>query len=115
MAITLSSLRTNLYTIVDEAISTGIPVEITRNGHKVRLVPERKAGKLGNLKRTPQQKKKMMTQKPIISGRSKLKAARKLVQQTGAQAPPETWSPPARRRTSLYLYCRLYRMPGSLR
>ena len=51
MAITLSSLRTNLYKIVDEAISTGIPVEITRNGHKVRLVPERKAGKLGNLKR----------------------------------------------------------------
>lgn len=53
MAITLTQLRTNLYKIVDHAIATGIPVEINRNGVKIKLIPEKKKGKLANLVKHP--------------------------------------------------------------
>lgn len=49
MPLSLTQLRENLYKIVDQVIATGIPVEIERNGIKVKLVPERKKSKLDNL------------------------------------------------------------------
>jgi ribosome maturation protein Sdo1 len=53
MTISLTQLRENLYKIVDEAIATGIPVEIERKGVKIKLVPEKKKSKLANLVKHP--------------------------------------------------------------
>lgn len=33
----LTNLRANLYNVIDEIIRTGKPVEILRNGHKIKL------------------------------------------------------------------------------
>ena len=51
MRITASKLRENIYRILDEAISTGIPVEVVRKGTVVRIVPEKRPLKLGRLKK----------------------------------------------------------------
>jgi len=46
----LTSLRNNLFKIVDEVIKTGNPVEIERNGHRLKIILEEKKSKLNNLK-----------------------------------------------------------------
>ncbi len=46
----LTALRNQLFKVVDEVIKTGIPAEIERNGHKVKIVLEEKKSKLDNLK-----------------------------------------------------------------
>jgi antitoxin (DNA-binding transcriptional repressor) of toxin-antitoxin stability system len=51
MAITASKLRENIYRILDEAIETGVPVEIARKGAILRIVPEKPTSKLSRLKR----------------------------------------------------------------
>ncbi len=51
MRITASKLRENIYRILDEAIDTGMPVEVIRKGNIVRIVPEKRASKLGRLKK----------------------------------------------------------------
>jgi prevent-host-death family protein len=51
MPITASKLRENIYRILDEAVETGIPVEVVRKGVVLRIVPEKKGGKLANLKK----------------------------------------------------------------
>ena len=59
MSMSLSSLRANLYRVVDDVLATGVPVEIARHGRKVRLVPDRPASKLSRLK-----KRKVLRCKP---------------------------------------------------
>lgn len=51
MRITASKLRENVYRILDEAIATGIPVEVVRKGTVLRIVPEKKVSKLSRLKK----------------------------------------------------------------
>ncbi|HTR36033.1 MAG TPA: hypothetical protein VMH80_09040 [Bryobacteraceae bacterium] len=51
MRITASKLRENVYRILDEAISTGTPVEVVRKGTILRIIPEKKVSKLARLKR----------------------------------------------------------------
>ncbi len=51
MPITASKLRENIYRILDEAIETGVPVEVVRRGKLLKIVPERKRGRLANLKK----------------------------------------------------------------
>jgi antitoxin (DNA-binding transcriptional repressor) of toxin-antitoxin stability system len=57
MAISASKLRENIYSILDEALETGVPVEVVRKGKTLRIVPETKpkkaplAGKLSRLKK----------------------------------------------------------------
>jgi len=51
MRVTASQLRENIYRILDEAISTGTPVEIVRKGAVVRIVPEKRSLKLSRLKK----------------------------------------------------------------
>ena len=51
MRITASKLRENIYRILDDAISTGTPVEVVRKGTVLRIVPEKRASKLGRLKK----------------------------------------------------------------
>ncbi len=51
MRLTASKLRENIYRILDEAIATGAPVEVVRKGTVLRIVPEKRASKLGRLKK----------------------------------------------------------------
>ncbi len=48
--ISLTALRNKLFKVVDEVIQTGIPAEIDRNGHRLKIVLEDKKSKLNNLK-----------------------------------------------------------------
>lgn len=50
MAMSLTALRQQLFTAVDQVIETGIPLEIERNGHQVKIVLQEKKSKLANLK-----------------------------------------------------------------
>jgi len=50
MKVTASALRQNIYSILDQVLATGEPVEIIRKGHKLRIVPEQKPSKLARLK-----------------------------------------------------------------
>jgi len=49
-SISLTALRSNLFKIVDDIIKTGNPVEIERNGHRLKIILEEKRSKLDNLK-----------------------------------------------------------------
>ncbi len=49
MAISLTEFRANIYRLVDEAIATGRPIEIGRNGRIVRIVPEMPVAKMDRL------------------------------------------------------------------
>lgn len=50
MAMSLTALRQQLFKAVDQVIETGIPLEIERNGHQVKIILEEKKSKLANLK-----------------------------------------------------------------
>ncbi|HSD96620.1 MAG TPA: type II toxin-antitoxin system Phd/YefM family antitoxin [Sulfuricaulis sp.] len=47
--ISLTALRQQLFKVVDRIIKTGVPVEISRRGHKLRIVPVTKTSKLARL------------------------------------------------------------------
>ena len=49
MTMSLTALRQQLFNVVDQVIATGIPAEIRRNGHIVKIVLVDKKSKLGNL------------------------------------------------------------------
>jgi hypothetical protein len=51
MRVTASKLRENVYRILDEAIETGVPVEIVRKGVVLRIVLEKPRSKLDGLKK----------------------------------------------------------------
>jgi antitoxin (DNA-binding transcriptional repressor) of toxin-antitoxin stability system len=51
MAITASKLRSNIYRVLDEAVETGVPVEVVRKGIVLRIVPETRPPKLSRLKK----------------------------------------------------------------
>ena len=48
--ISLTAIRSNLFKIVDEVIATGNPVELERNGHRLKIAIEAEKNKLDNLK-----------------------------------------------------------------
>ena len=39
MAITASELRQNIYKLLDQVLDTGVPLEIERNGRRLRVIP----------------------------------------------------------------------------
>jgi len=47
--ISLTTLRQQLFKVVDRIIKTVVPVEISRRGHKLRIVPVVKTRKLARL------------------------------------------------------------------
>jgi hypothetical protein len=49
-AMSLTSLRGKLFKVVDGVIRTGLPAEIERKGHRLKIVLEAKRSKLDNLK-----------------------------------------------------------------
>jgi len=51
MTISASSLRQNIYKILDQIIETGIPVEIHRKGKTLKIEPPPKVDKLKNLQK----------------------------------------------------------------
>jgi hypothetical protein len=51
MRITASKLRENVYQILDQAIETGVPVEIVRKGKLLKIVPEKRMSKLARLRK----------------------------------------------------------------
>jgi hypothetical protein len=46
-----SQLREDIYNLLDRVIETGTPLEIKRKGRTLRIVLEKKSGKLVNLKK----------------------------------------------------------------
>ena len=53
MTITASELRQNIYRILDRVAETGIPEEINRRGHLLRIVSTQIKSKLSNAKKRP--------------------------------------------------------------
>ncbi|MEA2600591.1 MAG: hypothetical protein QOF89_1583 [Acidobacteriota bacterium] len=53
MALKASSLRENIYRILDQVLETGVPIEIERRGQILRIVPAEPRNKLANLKARP--------------------------------------------------------------
>ena len=51
MKITATSLRRNLYALLDRVIETGNPIEIERKGKIIRIISSEPKSKLSNLKR----------------------------------------------------------------
>ena len=51
MRITATKLRENIYQILEEAIATGVPVEVVRKGAVLKIVPAAKTSKLDRLKK----------------------------------------------------------------
>lgn len=49
MAISASELRQNIYKLLDEVLKTGVPLEIERNGRRLRVVAEDAPNKLDRL------------------------------------------------------------------
>jgi hypothetical protein len=48
--ITLTALRQQLFRMVDKVIETGIPIEIERHGHRLKIVLDEPPKKLANLR-----------------------------------------------------------------
>lgn len=51
--LTLTELRADLYKVVDQIIETGIPIEVLRNGHKIKIILDDGPSKLERLVRRP--------------------------------------------------------------
>ncbi len=51
MRLTASTLRQDIYRILDEVLSSGVPVEIERRGKVLRIVPPEGTSKLDSLRR----------------------------------------------------------------
>lgn len=51
MSMSLTALRQQLFKIVDQVIATGIPKEIHRNGHIIKIIIDDKKSKLANIKK----------------------------------------------------------------
>ncbi len=49
MVYSATKLRQNLYNILDAIIESGIPVEIERKGHKLKILPEKPVSKFSLL------------------------------------------------------------------
>lgn len=49
MAISPSQLRADVYRLLDQVLETGIPLDIERNGRRLRIVPEDPPSKLDRI------------------------------------------------------------------
>ena len=49
MIYTATALRKNIYAVLDSVLESGIPIEIERNGKRLKIVPEKRVGRLERL------------------------------------------------------------------
>ena len=49
----VSRLRANLYKVLDQVLETGVPVEVERNGQRLRIVAAETGQRLANLASHP--------------------------------------------------------------
>lgn len=49
MTLTLTELRADLYKVVDQIIETGVPIEVLRHGHKIKIILDDGPSKLERL------------------------------------------------------------------
>lgn len=49
MIYTATALRKNIYSLLDSVLESGIPLEIERNGKRLKIIPEEKVGRLERL------------------------------------------------------------------
>ncbi len=49
MPMSLTALRQQLFKVVDQVIATGLPIEIKRKGHVVKIILDDRKSKLANL------------------------------------------------------------------
>ena len=47
--VTPTELRTNIYRLLDEVLQSGLPIEIKKGEHRLRIVPVEKTDKFDNL------------------------------------------------------------------
>jgi len=47
--VTATELRGNIYNLLDEVLNTGVPIEINKNGKKLRITPVGAVDKFQNL------------------------------------------------------------------
>ena len=53
MKVSVTKLRENAYTLVDQVLETGQPLTIERRGRKLLLIPEEPVSKFSHLARRP--------------------------------------------------------------
>ena len=53
MILTASKLRQDIYRVLDQVLATGEPVEIERNGRRLRIIADEPPSRLGALVRRP--------------------------------------------------------------
>lgn len=51
--LTATELRSNVYRVLDEILSSGVPVEIEKNGRRLRIMPVEPVDRLSQLPRRP--------------------------------------------------------------
>jgi len=51
MRVSASKLRANIYSILDDALKSGIPVEVMHKGRLLRIIPEKPKSKLSGLRK----------------------------------------------------------------
>ena len=51
MPLTASKLQENIYSVLDEVLESGIPVEVERKGRILRIVPDERPSKLARLQK----------------------------------------------------------------
>jgi hypothetical protein len=49
MSVSPSELRANIYRLLDQVLETGVPLEIERNGRRLRVVPDDPPSKLDRI------------------------------------------------------------------
>lgn len=49
----VTALRANLYRLLDQVLETGIPIEVERNGARLRIAPVESASRLDRLRPHP--------------------------------------------------------------
>lgn len=52
-SITVTELRANIYKLLDQVLATGMPIEITKGGRKLQIVPVEPFDKFQNLVHRP--------------------------------------------------------------